>query len=72
MGGAEGIATGLWRGGDDLPCLGSTLVDMLTLGPVTAGFVFFLCFSFVASLKPRSLATSRLPAMRFYPKRAVI
>ena len=64
-----GLATGLRRGGDGLPCLVSALVDVLMIGPVTAGFEFFLCFSFVASLRPWSLATSGLPAMAFCPRR---
>ena len=44
MSGEGGLATGLQRGGDGLSCLASALVDVLTLGPVTVGFVFFFVF----------------------------
>ena len=44
MSGERGLATGLRRGGGDLPCLVSVLVDVVTLYPVTAGFAFFFGF----------------------------
>ena len=44
MSGEGGLATGLTRVGDGLFCLVSALVDVLTFGPVTAGFVFFFGF----------------------------
>ena len=39
-----GLTTGLWRGSNGLPCLVSALVVVLTLGPVTVGFMFFFVF----------------------------
>ena len=44
MSGEGGLATGLRRSGDGLPCLVCALVDVLTCGPVTTGFVFFFVF----------------------------
>ena len=41
MSGVGGLATVLRRGSDGFPCLVSALVDVLTLGPIRAGLVFF-------------------------------
>ena len=40
------------------------------VGSFDSWFCVFLCYSFIASLRPWSLATSGLPAMALCPKRA--